>query len=353
MALWYPLRFFSPSIHNSPSPSYLKRGRRISLLPLEQGEVGRGYERMVCWWGMRKLPILLAVLGVVAGSTSAVRALPTSEITIESHPISATTVYGGQPDVLGLDLTMYTPRGDVLDTLFVRQDGTAQWQRDLADAALWVDRGAPGFQGAGIDRKIANGVWVASESGWVFDRVWESVAESGTRFFVTVSTVSQPTDQATIRLQLPTFRDDFQPMSYDTGDRGVFLRTARPAPLTPIVSTAMYSISRHATDDLAPIVRITEPEDGATIGRNWFVVRGIAKDLGGSVPSRVRVGLNRPGRAITWVDAEPEVAGFATWEARFFELAQPQAYEIRVQAEDWAGNRSAVSEPITVTLTAQ
>jgi len=279
-----------------------------------------------------------------------VRATPASEIAIESHPVSAMTVYGGQPDVLGLDLTMRAPRGDILDTLFVRQDGTAQWQRDLADAALWADQGAPGFQGIGIDRKVASGTWVASESGWVFDRVWEPVSETGTRFFVTVSTVSQPTDQATIRLQLPTFRDDFQPMSYDTGDRGVFLRTARPAPLVPIVSDATHIINRRSVDDLAPIVRITEPADGTTMARNWFIIRGIAKDLGGSVPSRVLVGLNRPGRAITWVDAVPEASGFTTWEARFFELARPQAYEIRVQAEDWAGNRSSISAPTAVTL---
>lgn len=300
---------------------------------------------------MRKLPILLAAFGVVAGSMGAVWALPTSEIAIESHPVFATTVYGGQPDVLGLDLTMRAPRGDVLDTLFVRQDGTAQWQRDLADAALWVDRGAVGFQGIGIDRKVASGAWVASESGWVFDRVWEPVAEAGTRFFVTVSTVTQPTDQATIRLQLPAFRDEFQSMSYDTGDRGVFLRTARPAPLVPIVSAATHSISRRAADDVAPMVQITEPENGMTLARNWFIVRGIAKDLGGSVPSRVLVGLNRPGRAITWVDATPEAPGFATWEARFFELARPQPLELRVQAEDWAGNRSTISTPVSITLT--
>ncbi|MDO8621948.1 MAG: hypothetical protein Q7R80_01840 [bacterium] len=300
---------------------------------------------------MRKFLAGAIVLGAFVVGVAIVRATPISEIIIESHPVSATTVYGGQPDVLGLDLTMRAPRGDVLDTLFVRQEGTAQWQIDLADAALWLDRGAIGFQGIGVDRKVASGVWVASENGWVFHRVWEPVIEAGTRFFVTVSTVVQPTDQATIRLQLPVFRDEFQSMSYDTGDRGVFLRTARAVPLTPIVSAATHSISRRTTDDLAPIVRITEPSDGAAIVQNWMIVRGIAKDLGGSVPSRVLVGLNRSGHAITWTDAVPESSGYATWEARFFELARPQAYEIRVQAEDWAGNRSTVSIPVTVTLT--
>ncbi|MBI4450170.1 hypothetical protein HY634_03865 [Candidatus Uhrbacteria bacterium] len=300
---------------------------------------------------MRKFIAGAIALGALVVGVAIVRATPTSEITIEQHAVTATTVYGGQPDVLGIDLTMRAPRGDVLDTLFVRQEGTAQWQIDLADAALWVDRGALGFQGIGVDRKVASGVWVASESGWAFDRVWEPVSEAGTRLFVTVSTVAQPTDQATIRLQLPGFRDEFQSMSYDTGDRGVFLRTARAAPLVPIVSTATHIVNRRATDDLAPIVRITEPVDGAAIAQNWMIVRGIAKDLGGSAPSRVLVGLNRPGRAITWVDAVPESSAFATWEARFFEFARPQAYEIRVQAEDWAGNRSAVSVPVTVTLT--
>lgn len=300
---------------------------------------------------MRPYRIAIGVLVVVGFWVTFAQATPTTEITIEQHPVAATTVYGGQPDVLGLDLTIRAPRGDVLDALTVEQAGTAGWQRDLVDLTLWVDDGAVGFQGVGVDRELAHGAWVASENGWVFDRVLEPVAEPGTRFFVTVSTVSSPTDRVTIQLRISTYADAFTPMSYDRGDRGVFLRTARAAPLQPIVGTASHVISRKAADDLAPIVRITEPKDGATFGRDWLIVRGIAKDLGGSAPSRVRVGLNRVGRAITWVDAEPEVAGFATWEARFFELSRPQAYEIRVQGEDWIGNRSVVSEPMTVTLT--
>jgi len=301
---------------------------------------------------MRKFLISMLVLGVLMVGVAVVRATSATEITIEQHAVASATIVGGQPDVLGLDLTIRAPRGDVLDALFVKQEGTAQWQIDLADAVLWADRGAVGFQGIGVDRKVATGTWVASENGWAFDRVFEPVAADGTRFFATVSTVDQPTSQATVWLRIPGYRDAFTAMAYDRGDLGVFLRTARPAPLASLTATAVHTISRKAADELAPIVRMTEPEDGATIGNDWFMVRGVSQDLGGSAPSRVRVGVNRVGRAITWVDAEPEVTGFATWEARFFELARPQAYEIRVQAEDWVGNRSAISAPMTVTLSA-
>lgn len=294
--------------------------------------------------------IATAVIAVITASVVSVHATPVSEITVTSRDIPAQAIVGGHPDVLALDITIAAPRGDVLDAFVVEQAGTASWQTDLTEAELWRDAGPSGFQGIGIDASLGIGRWVASEHGWVFDRVFASVSAEGTRLFVTVSTTMQPTNSATVQLRIPAHLDAFQPMSYDTGDRGIFLRTARPAPLQAVGSLIAQTLSRRASDDLPPIVRITEPGDGVSFSRDWLLVRGVAQDVGGSTTAKVLLGVNRVGRAITWVEAVPEVPGFATWEARLFGLPTPTTLELRVQAEDWIGNRSAASSPITVEL---
>lgn len=299
----------------------------------------------------RSTIIAAVMLAVIALATARVHATPISEITVTIRDIPAQAIVGGHPDVLALDVAIAAPRGDVLDALTVEQAGTAVWQTDLTEAELWRDAGAQGFQGIGVDASLGTGRWVASAHGWVFDRVASPIAADGTRFFVTVSTTTQPTNSATVQLRIPAHLDAFQPMSYDTGDRGIFLRTARPAPLQAVGSVSAQTLSRHASDDLPPIVRITEPADGAVVSRNWLLVRGVAQDVGGSAVAKVLLGVNRTGRAITWVEAVPEVPGFATWESRLFDLPVPTTIELRVQAEDWVGNRSAVSAPVTVTLT--
>ena len=299
---------------------------------------------------MRKL--LIGFLGIAAlgGVLVVARATTASEVTVALRAIPATELIASDTDALVLDATIAASRGDILDALTVRQEGSAVWQRDVVAAKLWTDAGASGFQGIGVDRMLVSGVWHAETSGWSFSPIGEAITDTGTRFFVTVTTGQSPTNGMTVRLGIPGFRDAFAPMSYDTGDLGVFLRTARPAPAAT-VSTTARTVSVLGVDDRAPIARITEPSPGAVFaGRNWLLVRGVASDSGGSSPSRVRVGLNRVGQAITWVDAVPEVSGFATWEARFFELPNPQTFEIRVQAFDWVGNASTVSEPMTMEL---
>ncbi len=300
---------------------------------------------------MRKLLTAVIAFVALALGITIVHATPTTEIAVTPHAVAPQAVVGGQPDVLSLDVTITAPRGDVLDALVVRQEGTAQWERDLTEVVLWADVGAVGFQGDGSDRRLATGVWDAATNGWAFDRVFESVTAAGTRLFVTVTTSDLPVDQTTVRLSIPTHLDAGLPMSYDRGDRGIFLRTARVASLASVIGTAVHTVRRTTADELPPIVRITEPVSDATLNRNWLLIRGTARDAGGSSVSRVRIGVNRVGRATTWVEATPEVAGYRTWEVRLFDLPRPQAYELRVQAEDWVGNRSAVSAPVMIALT--
>lgn len=299
---------------------------------------------------MRKALIGFLGIAVLGGAVVAVRAATASEITIELHPIPTAALIASDVDALALDVTMRAPRGDILDAFTVREEGSVVWERDVIAAKLWTDAGAAGFQGIGIDRALAAGTWRSESNGWAFTPIGEPITATGTRFFVTVTTGASPTNNTTVQLGIPGFRDEFTRMSYDTGDLGIFLRTARSAP-DALIRTTARTVAVRGVDDRAPIVRITEPtSDAAFAGRDWLLVRGVALDSGGSRVNRVRVGINRPGKAITWTDAAPEVAGFATWEARFFELPTPQAFEIRVQAFDWAGNASPVSEPVGVTL---
>lgn len=302
---------------------------------------------------MKKIILSAVIVGVLAiGGAVMVRALSANDVTVTLNNVPEAYVYGGQVDVLGLDFTMKAPGGDFLDDLVVRQEGTAQWNRDLTGAKLWVDDGAVGFQGIAVDRELAKGTWNANINGWSFTSIREPVTAEGARFFVSITTYRTPTSNTTIQLSIPGFVDSGMPMSYDIGDLGVFLRTARATPEAKITNTSRQTIRTTSTDNQAPLIRITEPKAGALFeGRNWILVRGIAVDNGGSSPSKVQVGINRVGKAITWMDATPEVAGFATWEARFFELPVATTFELRVKGEDWIGNRMAESTPIMVTLT--
>lgn len=298
---------------------------------------------------MRKILPILSIV-VVLALVAVAKAFTPPELAVTLRQVPARTVSGGEPDALALDLTLAAGKEDVLDVLFVKQEGTAQWQRDLVAAELWADAGATGFQGIGVDRVLATGSWVGNENGWAFTGINEPLGTSAERFFVTVDVYQLPADRTTIRLTIPTMRDAFRRTEYDQGDHGIFTRTARSAPLATLGNTDALSISRPSADSLAPVVRITEPVHGASVAHDWLVVRGVAQDVGGSAVAKVRLSVNRVGQVATWVDAVPEVTGFTTWEARLFELPRGNTLELRVQAEDWIGNRSVVSDPITVRL---
>jgi len=300
----------------------------------------------------RASTIRLVIVGVIAfrATLSALAAPPVDDGFVRVTAVPAQSVYGGQPDVLGLDVAIGARRGDALDALVVQNIGTAQWQRDVTAATLWADAGAPGFQGIGVDDRLASGAWVASTNGWVFDRLDTMIPEHGRRFFVTVSLYHTPADGGTIQLGIPTYSDAAHPMEFDPGDTGVFLRTARPLPLAPIANPSAHRVIRPTADSFPPVVRITEPVDGASFARDWLLVRGIAVDVGGSAPAKVLIGVNRPGRATTWIEATPEVAAFATWEARLFGLPLGETIELRVVGEDWVGNRSSASAPVVVRM---
>jgi hypothetical protein len=301
---------------------------------------------------MRLRLSLLSGVGIVAAvaliGAGVVFAVRSPQVMITLHDVPARGVYAGE-DVLGIDMSIAAPGGDVLDVLTVRQDGAAQWQIDLASATLWSDAGADGFQGRGRDVPLADGEWDATLSGWVFRAINANVPSGGARFFVTTRIAASPSQQTTVRLQIPAFTDTGLPMEYNGGDRGIFLRTARVVPAAPLVGTT-HTVVQGKEDVTAPIARITDPIGGATTPNDWLHVRGIAYDIGGSAPAKVSLSINRVGHEVTWVDAIPEVTGFATWEARLFGLPRGETLELRVRSEDWVGNRSGLSAPTVVTL---
>ncbi|MDO8599311.1 MAG: hypothetical protein Q7S02_04335 [bacterium] len=299
----------------------------------------------------RIIPIFVVIITAVASVIGVARGAREGEVTLTANAVPTVYLSASQRDVLALDLTIAAPGGDALDDLVVQQRGSARWLSDLTNATLWADAGAIGFQGVGVDRKLASGSWNPTASEWVFTRLDLPIVASGTRVFVTVSTGRSPTSNVSVQLRIPAFQDAGIPMSYDVGDAGVFLRTVRPTPLLAMETPVTLTVRTTPSDQLAPLVRITEPAAGDTFARDWLLVRGVGQDSGGSAISRIRVGVNRVGHAVTWVEAVPEVEGAETWEARLFELKRPETYELRVVAEDWTGNTSAVSDPITVTLT--
>ncbi|MDO8425422.1 MAG: hypothetical protein Q7T01_02825 [bacterium] len=294
------------------------------------------------------LGLLLASVLVTVGIATA-KALAPPDVEVVIHAVANRSVAAGDVDVVGLDFSILPGDADVLDALSVKQDGSAVWQRDLTAAELWADAGAVGFQGIGVDTKLTDGAWLGSENGWTFDRVLADIPSSGRRFFVTVDVYHSPSDSVTTMLTLPLYRDNARPMQYDSGDRGIFLRTARPAPMASVTAGTL-TLARFSADSMAPTARITDPVSGASFHRDWLLVRGVAQDAGGSAVAKVQLSVNRTGKEATWVDAVPEVAGFGTWEARLFGLPRGSTIELRVRAEDWIGNRSAVSEPVVVTL---
>ncbi|MDO8463536.1 MAG: Ig-like domain-containing protein [bacterium] len=294
--------------------------------------------------------IIPAVLALLFVSVAVARALAPPEVRVELAPLTNATVFGGQLDVLGLDMTVIPGKDDVLDVLFVKQDGTAEWERDIVAAELWADAGAIGFQGIGVDTLLGAGTWLGSENGWAFRRINADVPAAGRRFFITVDVLPLPTNHATTRLTLQTHLDRFKAMEYDAGDHGIFLRTARPAPVA-VMTSATLTIQQIQADTLAPTVRITEPVDGSTFARDWIFVRGVAQDHGGSAVAKVQLAVNRVGKAQTWIDAVPEIPGFGTWEVRLFGLPRGNTIELRVRGEDWNGNRSTLGAPVLITLT--
>ncbi|MFH1430152.1 MAG: hypothetical protein ABIG71_01345 [Candidatus Uhrbacteria bacterium] len=288
----------------------------------------------------------VAVLAIALGAV----AFREQAVSVTLNIVPDNTVYGGDPAALALDFVVSPGRADVLDALVVEHRGTAELLTDITGATLWRDEGVAGFQGIGIDRTLASGSWNGAGRSWVFTDTREPIPEDGARFFVTVASTQSPTHGRTILLRLPPYSDSGHAMEYSIGDRGIFLRTGRAAPELPLENSRAQVLTRSSADEIAPTSRILAVGSGTEVGSNWILVNGVAEDRGGSVVSNVRIGINRQGNETEWFDASLVTPGFATWEARFFQLTPGATYELRTQASDWVNNTSAVSDPMIVTL---
>lgn len=107
-----------------------------------------------------------------------------------------------------------------LNALTVQNAGTALFN-DISEVRLWLDAGAAGFQGAGIDTDL--GAFTADANGWFISGLTTDLsAANNQRLFVSVDIFAGADHGRTIQLRIPMLSDVNTNGAFDAGDEGAF-----------------------------------------------------------------------------------------------------------------------------------
>src|SRR6185436_20060905 len=166
----------------------------------------------------------------------------------------------GEGPRLALDVTI--PRngyeGDELRSVRIVNLGSAG-PADLAELHLWRDGGDGSFVGAGDDQDLGPLTRIGSE--WRSTFLSETLAASGARLYVSVTTTATPSDSATVNLALPI--GGIENRSGNDGPRDALV--ANPQPL--VISTS-------------PLLATLETETRTSTLGQTLVLRMIVRNAG-------------------------------------------------------------------------
>lgn len=299
---------------------------------------------------MRKL-ILFGVFTLILMPVS-VLGFATSQVT--NHQVPASYIYPQQFDVLVLDLTIpsgVSESGDVLKAIVLQNAGTAHNLSEISKVILWQDAGETGFQGLGIDEVLGEMIFYADNNSWYLKDLNVAVPAQGLRIFASAETVRLPNSDTTLRMQVPVLQDQNLAGLYDPGDLGIFLESKNNGPADgAVTNNEIQTIRRFVVDNLPPKTVITNLDESAAVTTTDYLIKGMARDQGGSSLQWVRIGINPStdsGQADNWYDAQGTGENYYTWEYNWQNIGQG-VYAVQVRAADWLDN-TGTSGGITVT----
>lgn len=136
-------------------------------------------------------------------SITAKRRIVASDVSI--YGPAAATFYAGDTDDLVLDIKIPDDDGaaDTLNSLYVKNTGTAVDTTDIAAVKAYVDAGSPGWQGPPTDTLLGTFTWNGGSAQWELTALTETIPIDGLRLFVAADIASNPTDASTLQMQIP------------------------------------------------------------------------------------------------------------------------------------------------------
>lgn len=255
--------------------------------------------------------------------------------------------YPQEFDKLVLDITIPSGAGsgeDKLSAITIKSEGNAVNRNDIEKFNLWSDSGDSGFQGMGKDEELGVFEYDSDNVVWYLSGLKAVIPEQGLRIFVSADISKSATTGRFIQIKIPALSDLNNNGVFDKGDLGVFLESGNNGPIgTAIINSANQSIRPFRTsDDLAPKSVILDPLDNAIIGSESYVIKGRARDQGGSTPAWVKIEINDK-----WYDVGSTGANYSSWEYQWNNIAEKN-HVIKVKSADWLGNE-AIGDSIVIT----
>jgi len=171
-------------------------------------------------------------------------------------------------------------------------------------------------------------------NSWYLSNLSEEVPAQGLRIFVSLEISKNATSRRTIQMEIPKLVDSNNNGLFELGDLGVFMESKNNGPIDQeIINPYSQEIRTFVIDNLSPKTVITAPKDGATLtaGRS-YVIKGVARDQGGSTPAWVQLGIND-----TWHDVIATGSNYLTWEYNWQDIKEG-TYQLKTKSADWLGN---------------
>jgi len=242
-----------------------------------------------------------------------------------------------------LDFTVDLPENNTLNSLVVRNSGTAKSGLEISGLSLWQDGGNVGFDGFAVDELLASGTYDQDSGNWAFTDISQVVSSGENRFFVSAETLKNGTVNRSFVFYLPGFSDQNNDGLYDSGDRGMFFETNLSLPSADLQIVGSSKYNTVAGDPWAPVAAITNLVDGQTLDVETFTITGEAKDQGGSFSADTQICIDAVCEAVTNTGSYN-----STWTYDWGGL-ETGAYEVYVKSTDFNDN-TFTSDTITVNV---
>ena len=264
------------------------------------------------------------------------------------YDVPSSYFYPQEFDELVMDLTI--PSGiegeDKFQAITLQNNGLARDFYDIEKVKLWSDSGPSGFQGMEVDKDL--GTFTSSGlNSWYLSNLSEEVPAQGLRIFVSLEISKNATSRRTIQMEIPKLVDSNNNGLFELGDLGVFMESKNNGPIDQeIINPYSQEIRTFVIDNLSPKTVITAPKDGATLtaGRS-YVIKGVARDQGGSTPAWVQLGIND-----TWHDVIATGSNYLTWEYNWQDIKEG-TYQLKTKSADWLGNTEDPRDGGVITVT--
>ena len=234
-------------------------------------------------------------------------------------------------DNLVLDFTLKPAEDDILNSLVVKNEGTARQGGEIEKLVLWQDEGKEGFDGFGVDKEIATATFDANNYSWIFDDLSVEIPSSGRRLFVSLETKKNGTNGRSFQFSLPAYVDWNNNNEYDSGDLGIFFASGKGLPLNKLVNQKKVTF-RQSADGFAPLGVIINLKDNQIIQQDNYLIKGKARDQGGSYPESLEICLDSQCFV-----PEATSSYFASWQYQW-ENILPGEHSIYLKIRDFNGN---------------